>query len=170
MTKNIQFRRSISLLLAFALVFAGGVLFDRWSSPAIGKGHEAAHGGVLNVIGEEVGHAEIRLTDELVELWFVGGGNDTHRAVPVKADKIRLTVEKELILDAAPLVLAGESTGNCSHFAAKTGWLGAMKEFEAHGHILFKGQEFDLIIHYPHGHDPHHGHEHESEHESRHDH
>ena len=157
-----------SLSLAFAFVFVGGIVCGTLISPAFGKGHEAAHGGVLNVIGEEVGHAEIRLTGDLVEVWFVGGGNDTDRAVPVKAHDIRLTVEKELLLEAAPLVLAGESEDNCSHFTTNCEWLGAMDEFEAHGHVLFKGQEMELIIHYPEGYDPHHGdaagHEHHHEH------
>lgn len=155
----------LTALLALAIVFAGGILVGRWASPAIAKGHEAHHGGVLNVIGEEVGHVEIRLTDDTVELWFVGGGNDTHRAVPIKANKVKLRVEKELVLDAAPLVLAGEAEDNCSRFAAQCDWLGAMKEFVAHGHIQFKGQDFDLLIRYPHGYDPHHGHGHEHEHE-----
>jgi len=158
--------RFVSMIMIFLFVFLSGALFGRWASPALGKGHEAAHGGVLNVIGEEEGHTEIRLTDDLIEVWFVGGGNDTHRAVPIEADKVTLTVEKELVLDAAPLVLAGESVGNCSHFAARAGWLGAMAEFTAHGHILFKGKEFDLTIRFPHGHDPHHGehHGHEKSH------
>ena len=165
MSTKKRLRRSFPMLLVIVLVFAGGILFEKWTSPALGKGHEAAHEGVLNVIGEEIGHAEIRLSGDLVEVWFVGGGNDTHRAVPIKADSIKLTVEKELVLNAAPLVLAGESKGNCSHFTARAGWLGAMEEFTAHGDITFKGREFELLIHYPHGYDPHHGGEHEHEHE-----
>ena len=158
----------MNVSLAFALVFACGILLGRWTPPALGKGHEAHHGGVLNVIGEETGHVEIRLAGDLVELWFVGGGNDTHRAVPIKADNVRLIVEKELILDAAPLVLAGESEGNCSHFTARADWLGALKEFSARGRVMFKGQELDLVIRYPHGYDPHHGHGHEREHHHEH--
>ena len=155
---------SISACLALAIILSGGMLLGYGTSQALGKGHDAHHGGVLNVIGDEVGHAEIRLTGDTAELWFVGGGNDTNRAVPVKADKLTLTVEKELVLDAAPLVLAGESAGDCSHFTAQARWLSAMEEFDAYGRVLFKGQEYELHIHYPHGYDPHHGHGHEHEH------
>lgn len=158
-------RVSLFLPLAFLVVFVGGIFFDRWTSEAIAKGHEAYHGGVLNVIGDEAGHAEIRLSGDLVELWFVGGGNDTHRAVPIKSDMVRLTVEKELVLDATPLALAGESEGNCSHFSTRAGWLAEMNEFTAHGRVQFKGQEFDLLIRYPDGYDPHHGEGHEHSHE-----
>jgi hypothetical protein len=165
-----KWRKLLSIFLGLTIAFVGGIFFGEWTSPAVAKGHEAHHGGVLNVIGDEVGHVEIRLTDELVELWFVGGGNDTDRAVPIKADKIRLTVEKELILNAAPLVLAGETEGNCSHFSAHCDWLGSMKEFVAQGHVMFKGQEFELSIRYPHGYDPHHGHGHEHEHHEHHEH
>lgn len=164
MSKKKQTRKSVFLFLAFLLAFASGVFVDEWISPAAGKGHEAAHQGVLNVIGEEVGHAEIRVTGAVIELWFVGGGNDTDRAVPIKADEIKLTIEKDLVLRADPLVLAGESQGSCSHFIAHCDWLSAMEEFAAHGHVLFKGQEFDLVIRYPQGYDPHHGPGHEREH------
>jgi hypothetical protein len=89
-------------------------------------------------------------------MWFVGGGSGTDRAVPIKAEKVTLTVEKELVLDAAPLALAGESVGECSHFTARAEWLRAMSEFDAHGHILFMGKEYDLKIRFPGGHDPYH--------------
>lgn len=157
-------RKSAFICAVFSISFVFGASFDRWISPAAARGHEPAHGGVLNVIGEEVGHAEIRVTGDLVELWFVGGGNDTHRAVPIKADEIKLTVEKDLVLQADPLLLGGESVGRCSHFAARCDWLGAMGEFAAHGNIVFKGREFDLLIRYPQGYDPHHGRDNQHEH------
>lgn len=160
MSKKREYRRVFVIVLGFALVFAGGALVGKRTSPAIAGGHEAHHGGVLNVIGEEAGHAELRITGDVVELWFVGGGNDTHRAAPIKADRVKLTVEKELVLDAAPLALAGEGEGACSHFTAHCDWLGAMGEFVAHGQVRFKGQDFELVIHYPQGYDPHHGHGH----------
>ena len=164
MQKKIEYVRPVTVVLALVIVFLGGIIVGERISSAIAEGHDAHHGGVLNVIGEEVGHAEIRIVGDVVELWFVGGGNDTHRAVPIKADKVKLMVEKELILDAAPLVLAGESADNCSHFTAQAHWLVAMEEFSAHGRVLFKGQEYELHIHYPHGYDPYHGHAHEHEH------
>jgi len=75
--------RQIIPLLALSVAFACGTFCGDAISHAAGhKGHHAAHGGILNVIGKEAGHGEIRLTDGLLELWFVGGGNDTHRAVP----------------------------------------------------------------------------------------
>lgn len=167
MSAKKQLQMPFSFFLIITFVFTGGILLGRWASPVTAKGHEAAHGGVLNVIGEEVGHVEIRLTDDLVEVWFVGGGNDTDRAVPIKADSITLTIEKELVLNASPLVLAGESDDNCSHFTARAGWLGAMSEFTAHGDVRFKGREFGLLIRYPHGYDPHHGGENEHGHQHK---
>jgi len=157
----------VTRLVVLSGAFACGILAGGLISPATGhEGHDAAHGGVLNVIGKETGHAEIRLTDGLMELWFVGGGNDTHRAVPINAGKVELVVEKKLVLDAAPLILAGETEGNCSHFLARADWLREMKEFTARGHILFKGREFELLIRYPEGYDPFHGggEEHDSAH------
>ena len=125
--------------------------------------HDAHHGGVLNVIGEEVGHIEVRITDDLLEAWFVGGGNDTDRAVPVEATEIPLKVrvhggeDRDLTLMAAPMKLAGESEGNCSRFKATAEWLKDVHEFEAHGEIVFKGVAHELLIRYPHGYDPMHG-------------
>jgi len=109
------------------------------------------------VIGEEAGHAEIRFDGDRVELWFVGGGNDTDRAVPIEADKVKLIVEKELVLDASPLVLAGEGKNSCSHFMVQAPWLASAGDFTAHGKIRFKGKEAELLIQYPEGYDPHHG-------------
>ena len=160
--------RQVIPLLALSVAFAGGTLCGDAISHETGhKGHHASHGGVLNVIGREAGHVEIRLTDGLLELWFVGGGNDTHRAVPIGADKVELIVKKKLVLDAAPLLLAGETEGDCSHFVARADWLSGMKEFTAHGDITFKGHEYELLIRYPDGYDPfhseaeHHGSEHQ---------
>jgi hypothetical protein len=158
-------RLSFPRFLVFLIVFAGGMVCGKLVSSAPAGGHEAAHGGVLNVIGNEVGHAELRLTGDLVELWFVGGGNDTNRAVPIQADTVKLTVEKDLVLEAAPLVLAGEKKGTCSHYTARAEWLSAMGDFTAHGRVLFKGQEFDLFLRYPEGYHPHHGHGHAHQHD-----
>jgi hypothetical protein len=126
--------------------------------------HEAHHGGVLNVIGEERGHIEIRLVEDTMEAWFVGGGNDTNRSVPIKAAEVALTVtvpgrgEEQLVLKADPMRLAGEKAGRCSHFVAKADWLNGIKEFEATGKVEFKGVVYELVIKYPEGYDPMHGH------------
>jgi hypothetical protein len=126
--------------------------------------HEAHHGGVLNVIGGEAGHIEIRVEGNTLEAWFVGGGHDTNRSVPIKAAEIPLKVtvpgrgELALVLKAHPMKLAGEKVGHCSHFIAKADWLKDVKEFEARGEVVFKGIRHELIIKYPEGHDPAHGH------------
>lgn len=127
-------------------------------------GHRAHHGGVLNVIGEEAGHIEIRLQADTLEAWFVGGGHDTHRSVPIKAAEIPLTVsvlpgkgEMELVLKAAPMKLAAEKIGHCSHFVAKADWLRDVMGFEARGEVEFKGIRQKLRIKYPEGYEP--GHE-----------
>lgn len=128
--------------------------------------HEALHGGVLNVIGEcEIGHIEIRLEADTLEAWFVGGGHDTDRAIPIKAAGIPLTVSvpgkggMALVLKANPMKLAGEKVGHCSHFIAKADWLRDVKEFEARGEVVFKGIRHELVIKYPEGYDPPHGQE-----------
>lgn len=127
--------------------------------------HEAYHGGVLNVIGEEAGHIEIRLVEDTMDAWFVGGGNETNRSVPIKAEEVTLAVtipgqdEQELVLRANPMKLAGEELGECSRFIAQADWLDGVEEFEAKGEIEFKGVNQALIIKYPHGYDPMHGHQ-----------
>jgi hypothetical protein len=125
--------------------------------------HEAHHGGVLNVIGEEAGHIEIRIEDDTLEAWFVGGGNDTDRAVPIKAEEISLTVdspgqeEKALILKADPMKLAGEELGHCSHYVARADWLRGIETFQAKGEVEFRGIPQEIVIDYPKGYDPMHG-------------
>ncbi len=124
------------------------------------QAHKAHHGGVLNVLGKEFGHIEILVQDGRLEAWFVGGGNETDRAVPIEAAEILLTVilpgekEKTLILKAAPLKLAGERIGRCSHFIGQAEWLKDIKEFEAYGEVVFKGIRQKLVIKYPKGYDP----------------
>jgi len=159
MLKSRRFR--VLFLNAFAwagVLFLIGLFCGKWTGQAIGKGHEAGHGGILNVIGEEVGHVEMRIFNGVADLWFVGGGNDTDRSVPIDADEVRLVIQKEVIFKASPLALAGESKGNCSHFVAQAEWLDDIQPFSASGKVIFKGSEFDLIVHYPEGYDPHHQH------------
>lgn len=125
--------------------------------------HKAPHGGVLNVIGKELGHIEILIQDGKLEAWFVGGGHETDRSVPIKEKEITLKVilpgkrQEKLILKADPMKLAGERIGHCSHFVAQAEWLKEVKEFEAYGEVIFKGLQQKLIIKYPEGHDPIHG-------------
>lgn len=127
--------------------------------------HVAHHGGVLNVIGKcEMGHIEVRLLEDTLEAWFVGGGHDTDRAVQVKAEEIPLQVklpnaeEKALVLAADPMTLAGEKPGHCSRFIAQAEWLKGVEEFEARGTVVFKGLPQELFIRYPGGYDPEHAH------------
>jgi hypothetical protein len=157
-------KRLLTLLVSLSvLVFLGSPSIH--SDAAEKHHHEAHHGGVLNVIGEEAGHIEIRLEGDTLEAWFVGGGHDTNRAIPIKAAGIPLTVsvpgkgEMALVLKANPMKLAGEKVGHCSHFIAKADWLRDVKEFEARGEVVFKGVRRELVIKYPEGYDPEHGQE-----------
>jgi hypothetical protein len=125
--------------------------------------HKAHHGGVLNVIGTcETGHIEIRLSEDTLEAWVVGGGHDTDRSVPIEAEEISLTVnvpgrgEKTLVLKADPMKLAGEKVGHCSHFVGTADWLLEVEAFEATGAVFFKGFRRILLIKYPGGYDPEH--------------
>lgn len=125
-----------------------------------GHGHKAHHGGILNVIGKEFGHVEILVREDMLEAWFVGGGHDTGRSVPISAAEISLTVTiaekgvKELVLKAEPMNLAGERIGHCSHFTAQAEWLRELKGFKAQGETVFKGVRQKLFIKYPQGYDP----------------
>jgi hypothetical protein len=98
-----------------------------------------------------------------METWFVDGGNNTHRSVPIQAEEVSLIVtfpdgsENTLLLKADPMTLAGEKSGYCSHFSARADWLKEVKQFEARGEIVFKGIRRPLIIKYPEGYDPEHG-------------
>lgn len=155
----------IILLISFSVVlFLGNPLIYSDAAEEHHGHHEAHHGGVLNVIGEEAGHIEIRLEGDTLEAWFVGGGDDTNRSVPIKAEEIPLKVtvpgkgEMALVLKAAPMKLAGEKPGHCSHFIAKADWLRDVEEFEARGEVVFKGIRHELIIKYPEGYDPMHCH------------
>ncbi len=122
--------------------------------------HKAPHGGVLNVIGKEFGHVEILIRGDILEAWFLGGGHDVNRSVPISAPEIVLSVTipgkktQKLFLKADPMKLAGEKIGHCSHFIAQAPWLKEVKEFTAQGEIIFKGTLQKLFIKYPEGYDP----------------
>ncbi len=167
-------KRLLILLVSFSMVvfFGNPLIFSAAADEHHGEEghhrhghHEAHHGGILNVIGEEAGHIEIRISGDMMEAWFVGGGNDTNRSVPIKAEEVPLKVtlpdqgEKVLVLKADPMKLAGEKKGHCSRFMAKADWLKGVEEFEAEGEVVFKGILQKLVIHYPEGYDPMHGHE-----------
>jgi hypothetical protein len=148
------------LIIHLTMVVLLGSLLIPSGLAGEGHGHKAHHGGVLNVIGNEFGHVEILVQGDTIEAWFVGGGHDTGRSVPIQAAEITLTAtipekgSKKLALKAEPLKLAGERIGHCSHFVARADWLRDVKEFEAQGETIFKGVRQILIIKHPRGHDP----------------
>ncbi len=122
--------------------------------------HKAYHEGSLNAITQcELGHFEIKVVDDKLEGWFVGGGQDTNRSVRVPSDRIELSVflpdgtNKQLTLSASPISLAGEKKDDCSHFEGSAGWLKEIKTFQALGKVFFKGKWQPLIIQYPEGYD-----------------
>lgn len=124
--------------------------------------HHAAHGGCLNALGTcENGHAEAKLESNVLQVWFVGGGSDTDKAVRIPDGEITLDVtlegEKEartLVLKAKPNELAEEKEGDCSRFEGKADWLRGVTEFVATGRATFKGKPQDVRIEYPKGYDP----------------
>jgi hypothetical protein len=124
-------------------------------------GHEAHHGGCLNAIETcAVGHAEVKVEGDLLKCWFVGGENQTDKAVRVADKEIVLAMkltdgqEQSLTLQAKPIELAEEKVGACSYFEAKADWLKGIKEFEAIGKVTCQGKERPLKIEYPKGYDP----------------
>ena len=155
-------KKELLLAIISAAVFLGNPLIYSAATEERHGHHEAHHGGVLNVIGEEAGHIEIRLDGDTLEAWFVGGGHDTDRSVPIKAEEIPLKItvpgkgEMALVLKASPMKLAGEKVGHCSHFIAKADWLRDVREFEARGEVVFKGISYEFLIKYPEGYDPMH--------------
>ena len=125
-------------------------------------GHKAAHGGCLNALGTcENGHAEARLADGTLELWFVGGGSDTEKAVRIPDVGFTLAVTPDkaaaprpLGLAAVPGELSEEKVGDCSHFVGKAEWLKGVAAFTAVGEVTFRGRKQAVRIEYPNGYDP----------------
>lgn len=122
--------------------------------------HEAPHGGCLNIMKScEFGHAEVKVTGETIEIWFVGGGTETSKAVRIKDNDIKLEIaisgmkeKKELILKADPIVLAEEAVGDCSHFVGSDPSLKIDSlKFKATAKVNFKGILMDTKIAYPEG-------------------
>ena len=123
-------------------------------------GHEeSVHGGCLNVIGDDLAHAEVRVEDGVFQCWFVEGGTETDKALRIAADTVELTLkfpdgsEKPLTLVAKPIELADEKSGYCSYYEAAADWLKTKKKFTATGEVHLKGGTWPLRIHYPGGHD-----------------
>ncbi|MEZ7892036.1 MAG: hypothetical protein QMC67_09815 [Candidatus Wallbacteria bacterium] len=107
----------------------------------------------------EFGHAEVKVTGETIEIWFVGGGTETSKAVRIKDNDIKLEIaisgmkeKKELILKADPIVLAEEAVGDCSHFVGSDPSLKIDSlKFKATAKVNFKGILMDTKIAYPEG-------------------
>ena len=123
--------------------------------------HEAHHGGCLNAIETcAVGHAEVKIDGDVLKVWFVGGENETDKAVRVSDKQIILAVtpdggqEKSLTLEAKPNELAQEKAGDCSAFEGKADWLNGVKKFTATGKVNLKGKHRPIKIEYPDGYDP----------------
>jgi len=124
-------------------------------------GHTAYHGGSLNAIETcAVGHAEIKIDGKTMNLWLVGGENETGKAVRTADPAIELKVTADggktwsISLQPMPLELAGEKVGDCSHFEATADWLDGLKKFHAEGQVDFKGKKRAVKIDYPEGYDP----------------
>jgi len=139
-----------SIFISFVL--CGVVIF---SAVAGEHRHKAYHGGRLYEIGEcENGHLEVRLQHGLLEVWFVAGGHDTDRSIPIESHEIIFLTEidgvgyKKVKLRADPIVLAGEEIGRCSHFISDEPWLKDVTKFKAISDIFFKGIHHRLILEY----------------------
>jgi outer membrane biogenesis lipoprotein LolB len=123
--------------------------------------HEAHHGGCLNAIETcAVGHAEVKLDGDLMQVWFVGGENQTDKAVRVSDKQILLALtpaggqERPLTLEPKPNELANEKVGDCSCFQGRADWLAGVKKFTATGKVHHTGRERPIKIVYPEGYDP----------------
>lgn|GEM_PF-1401228 len=153
--------RTVVWLRSLVALAVAGAAVSRAAADAE-PGHKAAHGGCLNALGTcENGHAEVRVDGARLELWFVGGGTDTQRAVRIPDPQIALTVTlpgapepRVVVLTATPNELAEEKTGDCSHFAGEAEWLRTARTFTAQGKVTFRGRPQDLRIEYPGGYDP----------------
>ena len=124
--------------------------------------HKAVHGGSLNALGTcENGHAEVRIEEDVMKLWFVGGGSDTDKSVRIPDKEFVLTITpkgsketKTLTLTAKPIEIAEETVGNSSHFEGQADWLRDIHEFVATGTVAFKGRAQAIRVEYPAGYDP----------------
>ena len=107
-------RRFLIILFPVELIVSIWGLLGELGVAEEHHGHKAHHGGILNVIGKELAHVEVRILEDTLEAWFVGGGQDTGRSVQIDAVKITLRInipgqgQKNLVLKADPMKLAGE--------------------------------------------------------------
>jgi len=151
---------AVGIVTAIALGPSFGDEAKKTESKA--AGHKTAHGGCLNALGTcEIGHAEVKLDGVTLKLWFVGGGNDTEKAVRVPDKEIVLSVTldgqdeaKAIILKAKPNELAEEKEGDCSAFEGTADWLKGVSKLTAKGTVQFKGKTQNIIIELPNGYDP----------------
>ena len=125
--------------------------------------HPTAHHGCLNAIVTcENGHGEVKIDGDTLNLWFVGGGTETMKAVRIPDAQIVLSVtpdgekkpSRTITLAAVPNELAEEKVGDCSHFVGKADWLKEVKKFTATAEITFRGQRQPLRLEIPNGYDP----------------
>jgi hypothetical protein len=132
------------------------------AATSVGK-HVAHHDGCLNaVVTCENGHAEVKVSGDTLQCWFVGGGNNTGASVPIGDHAITLSVKpagsqttSTLVLHAKPLPLAEETVGHCSYFVGQAAWLKGISTFTATGTLQhYQGQSLPLRIEYPRGYDP----------------
>ncbi len=153
-------RIKITLLFFVILLFAACPIFSQ-QSPAAGNhtnSHEAPHQGVLSEIERcSVGHAEIKIDGNTLQLWLLDGGNATSRSVQSPDESIPLSVTGhdqvrfEMVLIADPMKLAGEKIGHCSRFTGHSDKLKNLTSFQAFGWLRFKGQMRPLRLGFPDG-------------------
>lgn len=160
MLRNLTFNGC--LLAAVFLALPSARAGDAKETAEPKGGHKAAHGGCLNALGAcENGHAEVKLDGDTLKLWFVGGGNDTAKAVRIPDPEVALGIlidgEKDartIVLSAKPSVLAEEKVGDCSQFVGSAAWIKGVRTFVATGSVTFKGRKQAIRIEYPAGFDP----------------
>ncbi len=173
-----RYSKTMCALAFLGLGLSAGAAFGGEEHDEAHQGHATAHGGALNAIEAcAIGHLEVKLEDGALAAWFVDGDNATTTAVRVAAREIPLLVSTDggetvrpLTLQPAPLALAEETVGDCSHFTAAEEWLKDAKAFIAVGVVKFKGTTRVLRINYPEGFDPDHGHDGEHDHGEEHGH
>ncbi len=150
----------VCLLCSVALLtIANAIISLELSAGEIrANSHAAPHQGVLSEIERcSVGHAEIKIDGNTMQLWLLDGGNATTRSVPSADERIPLSifgpdqVRFEMVLNADPMKLAGEKVGHCSRFTGVSENLQNLPSFHAFGWLRFKGQIRPLRLAFPHG-------------------
>jgi hypothetical protein len=114
------------------------------------------------VVTCENGHAEVKIADDVLQCWLVGGGPNTGVSVPIGDKSITLKITpvgegmtRTLVLMAKPLKLAEETVGHCSYFEGRASWLKGLSAFSAEGTLKhYRGKAQPIRIEYPGGYDP----------------